>query len=154
MACAPSKDSDQHPPSLIKVFAVSMKKAWVLSYPLSAQRRLIRMGRCPGWSEFSPCAQSFCWFYHEAAQMTYTEYCDVVFFSIFFIKVFYKKYEKFGRPKICCNYSKIWTVWFYRILVCPKYADWQANSVDPDQTAPPGTIWYGSTLFAQTSPNS
>ena len=42
VACAPSEDSDQpgHPPSLIRVFAVSMKKAWVLSYPLSAQRRL------------------------------------------------------------------------------------------------------------------
>ena len=41
-ACAPSKDSDQpgHPPGLIRVFAVRMKKAWVLSYPLSAQRGL------------------------------------------------------------------------------------------------------------------
>ena len=41
MACAPSEDSDQpgHPPSLIRVFAVLMKKAWVLSYPLSTQRR-------------------------------------------------------------------------------------------------------------------
>ena len=40
--CAPSEDSDQpgHPPCLIRVFAVRMKKAWVLSYPLSAQRRL------------------------------------------------------------------------------------------------------------------
>ena len=40
--CAPSEDSDQpgHPPSLIRVFAVRMKKAGVLSYPLSAQRRL------------------------------------------------------------------------------------------------------------------
>ena len=40
--CAPSKDSDQpgHPPSLIRVFAVRMKKSWVLSYPLSAHRRL------------------------------------------------------------------------------------------------------------------
>ena len=38
MACAPSEDSDQpgHPPSLIWVFAVRMKKAWILSYPLSA----------------------------------------------------------------------------------------------------------------------
>ena len=45
--CAPSKDSDQpgHPPSLIRVLAVRMKKAWVLSYPLSAQRRL--------WSDWS-----------------------------------------------------------------------------------------------------
>ena len=42
MACAPSEDSDQpgHPPSLIRIFAVRMKKAWVLSYPLSTHRRL------------------------------------------------------------------------------------------------------------------
>ena len=42
MACVLSKDSDQpgNVPSLIRVFAVCMKKAWVLSYPLSAQRRL------------------------------------------------------------------------------------------------------------------
>ena len=42
MACAPSEDSDQpgHPPTLIRVFAVRMKKAWVLRYPLSAQRGL------------------------------------------------------------------------------------------------------------------
>ena len=40
MACALSKDSDQpgHPPSLISL-RVCMKKALVLSYPLSAQRR-------------------------------------------------------------------------------------------------------------------
>ena len=40
--CAPSEDSDQpgHPPSLIRVFAVRMKKARVFSYPLSVQWRL------------------------------------------------------------------------------------------------------------------
>ena len=48
--CAPSEDSDQpgHPPSLIRVFAVRMKKAWVHSNTLSAQRRLwsdLRMPR-------------------------------------------------------------------------------------------------------------
>ena len=39
MTCAPSEDSDQpgHPSSLIRVFAVRMKKLWVLSYPQSAQ---------------------------------------------------------------------------------------------------------------------
>ena len=36
--CAPSEDSDQS--GLIRVFAVCMKKDWVLSYPLSAPRRL------------------------------------------------------------------------------------------------------------------
>ena len=42
MACAPSENSDQpgHPPSLIRVFTVRMKKAWILSYPLSTQQRL------------------------------------------------------------------------------------------------------------------
>ena len=39
MICAPSEDLDQpwHPPCLIRVFAVRMKKAWFLSYPLSAR---------------------------------------------------------------------------------------------------------------------
>ena len=60
--CAPSEDSGQpgHPPSLIRVFAVPMKKAWVLSYPLSGW---------PGWSESSLGAQSFCWFCHKAAHL-------------------------------------------------------------------------------------
>ena len=42
MTCAPSGDSDQpgHPPSLIRAFAVRMKKSWVLNYPLNAQQRL------------------------------------------------------------------------------------------------------------------
>ena len=48
MACAPSEDSDQpgHPPSLIRVFAVRLKKARILSYPLSAKRRL-----CSDWAD-------------------------------------------------------------------------------------------------------
>ena len=55
LACAPSEDSDQpwHSPSLIRLFAVCIKKPWALSYPLSAQRRLIRLGRCLGCSESS-----------------------------------------------------------------------------------------------------
>ena len=68
MACVPGEDSDQpgHSPSLIRVFAVCMKKHWVLGYPLSAQRRLIRLGRWPCWSESSLGTQSFCWFWHVA----------------------------------------------------------------------------------------
>ena len=31
----------------------------------------------------------------------------------------------------------------------PNDTDWMANSVDPDQTAPLGAVWSGSTLFAQ-----
>ena len=42
MTCAPSEDSDHsgHPPSLIRVFAVCMKKHQIISYPLSAWGRL------------------------------------------------------------------------------------------------------------------
>ena len=40
MSVRPAKTQISHPPSLIRVFAVRMKKPWVLSYPLSAQRRL------------------------------------------------------------------------------------------------------------------
>ena len=65
--CAPSEDSDQpwHPPSLIRVFAVRMKKAWVLSYPLGAQRRLIRLGGLVRYKVFIVVAfgQEFSTFY-------------------------------------------------------------------------------------------
>ena len=53
------------------VFAVCMKKAKVLSYPLSAQRRLIRLGRCPGWPEPLLGAHSLCWFCHVAAHFLF-----------------------------------------------------------------------------------
>ena len=68
--CAPSEDSDQpgHPPGRIRAFAVRMEKAWVLSYPLSAQRIL--------WSDWADAQAdpslrwahgSFYWFCSVAA---------------------------------------------------------------------------------------
>ena len=33
-------------------------------------------------------------------------------------------------------------------MMRPNDADWMAKSVDPDQTAPRGAVWSGSTLFA------
>ena len=71
--CVPSEDSDQpgHPPSLIRNFAVRMKKPSVLDYSLSAQRRLIRLGGCPGWSESSLGTHSFSWFCHVAAHIMF-----------------------------------------------------------------------------------
>ena len=54
---------------------------------------------------------------------------------------------------ICCNHSKVWTMWLYHRLMSPNDADGMANSVDPDQTAhqtaPLGAVWSGSALFAQ-----
>ena len=69
--CASSEDSDQpgHLPSLVRVFAVRMKKPWVLSYPLSEQRRLIRLGGCPGWSEPSLGAHLLCWLWYVVAHI-------------------------------------------------------------------------------------
>ena len=74
MACAPSADSDHpgHPPSLIRVFAVRMKKAWVLSYPLSVKRRL-----WSDWADAQPdlslcwAHRPLCWFCREAAQISF-----------------------------------------------------------------------------------
>ena len=71
MAYAPSKDSDQpgHPPSLIRVFAVRLKKHWVLSYPLSTQPRLIGSDKADlslRWAHMP-----FCWFSQKAAHFDY-----------------------------------------------------------------------------------
>ena len=35
----------------------------------------------------------------------------------------------------------------------PKDAEGIPNSLDPDQTAPLGAVWSGSTLFAQACPS-
>ena len=48
------------------IFTVRMKKAWILRYPLSAQKRLWK--DCPVWSESLLGAQPHCWFCDEAAQ--------------------------------------------------------------------------------------
>ena len=97
MTCAPSKDSDQtgHPPSLIRVFAVRMKKAWILNYPLSEQRRL--------WSDWADAQADmslcwahmpFCWFCHEVAHL--------MFFVIVMVKLFW-----FPCPLTCDKISPI-----------------------------------------------
>ena len=80
MACAPSKDSDQpgHPPSLIRVFAVCLKKTRILSYPLSAQQR--------HWSDGADAQADlslqwvhmpFCWFCHDAAHCEKVKFCYI-----------------------------------------------------------------------------
>ena len=106
--CAPSADSDQpgHSPSLIRVFAVRMKKAWVLSYPLSAQRRLIRLVGCPGWSEYSLCVQPHCWFCHVGLSETYRYKRTGQFFIWNYIGnwyVFSKYLDNYWRYQYCAN---------------------------------------------------
>ena len=54
----------------------------------------------------------------------------------------YRKFPKYlDTPKICCNHSKIWTMWPYHRVLCPNDADGMANSVDPDQTTPLGALF-------------
>ena len=58
------------------VFAVRMRKPWILSFPWSAQQRLIRLCGNAGWSESLLSAHHFCWFCHAAAQIV-MNVCDI-----------------------------------------------------------------------------
>ena len=40
-------------------------------------------------------------------------------------------------------------MWLYYRVIRPNDADGMANSVDLDQSAPLGSVWPGSALFAQ-----
>ena len=52
----------------------------------------------------------------------------------------YRKFPKYSDTQIiCCNHSKIWTMWLYHRVMSPNDENGMANSVDPDQTAP--QIW-------------
>ena len=52
----------------------------------------------------------------------------------------YRKFPKYSdTQKICCNHSKILTMWLYHRVMSPNDADGMANSVDQS----------GSALFAQ-----
>ena len=45
----------------------------------------------------------------------------------------YRKFLKYSdSQKICCNPSKIWTMWLHHRVMNPNDADGMANSVDPD----------------------
>ena len=61
MACAPSEDSDQPGQWVAKDSSFLMRTA----------KPLIRLGGCPGWSESSLGAHSFCWFCHVVAHIRY-----------------------------------------------------------------------------------
>ena len=118
MAYAPSEDSDQpgHMPSLFRVFAVHMKKAWVLCYPLSAQQRLLS-----DWADAQAdlslhwAHMPFCWFCHEACHI-----CKSID-SCFCIYSNKKKRLPFSEGKIgqlptnlglsyfCQNFRTLWT---------------------------------------------
>ena len=101
------KPTKWHPPSLIRVFAVRMKKAWVLSYQMSAQRRLIRLDGCPGWYESSLGAQSFCLFCLDVAHINFhfmhvVRLCSWLMICTFI--VFQNTSNLAHYFQICCNW--------------------------------------------------
>ena len=66
----------------------------------------------------------------------------------------YRKFPKYSdTQRICCNHSKIRTMWLYHRVMSLNDAEGIANSVVPDQTAPLGAVWSGSALFAQAYPS-
>ena len=49
----------------------------------------------------------------------------------------YRKFPKYSDTQnICCNHSKIWTMWLYHKVMSPNDAPLEA-------------VWSGSALFAQ-----
>ena len=152
MECGPSEDSD--PPSLIRVFAVCMKKAWVLSYPLSAQRRLWSdwadaqadlsvhwahshfVGFVTRWLNLLVCLSN-CYKVTNIFEVTY---------SIHKRNREPDKYRKTPKisdiQNICCNHPKSLTRWLFLRVMHPKDATGIANSL--------GAVWSGSALVAQT----
>ena len=84
--CAPSEDSDQpgHPPSLIRVFAVRMKKPGSLATHRAHSADSDQTGRMPRLIWVFAGALSFCWFCHVVAQLYFVRADpdgDVVAFS-------------------------------------------------------------------------
>ena len=68
---APSEDSDQpgHPQSLISLRCPHEERLGSYLPIERTAKTLIRLGGCPGWSESSLGAHSFCWFCHVVAHI-------------------------------------------------------------------------------------
>ena len=89
------------------------------------------------WSDW-PDAQadlSLCWAHNDFVGFVMSQL--MFFFGLSIRQIS----EKFGHPKNCCNHPKMLTVWFYHTVMPPNDADWMANSVDSDQTAPERVVW-------------
>ena len=140
-----------------------MKKAWVLSYPLSAQQRL--------WADWAdaqadlslhwahshfvcfvmsrlkcldqhvrPWSMSSLW-----AKKSFASFTTLELSAKTLIQLYHKNPKISDMRKIYCNHPKSWTRWGFLRVIHPKDAEGITNSVDPDQT-----VWSGSALFAQT----
>ena len=64
--------------------------------------------------------------------------------------IYRKTPKNSDTQKFCGNHPKCSTRWPFHKVMGPKAVDGMANSVDPDLTAPLGTVLSGSTLFPKT----
>ena len=96
MVCAPSEDSDQpgHPPSLIRVFSVHMRKAESTAKPL------MRLGGCPGWSESSLGTKVILL---VLSCLTYVNNTDFCYFEAFYFPKLSEKARVFIYPSNCMS---------------------------------------------------
>ena len=83
--------------------AVCMKKAWVLSYPLSAQwRHWSDQTDAQGDLSLRWAHSSFCWFCHEAAQLLVAGWPHITLMQQAFYRLIYSKYpKKHTSPTTC-----------------------------------------------------
>ena len=106
--CAPSEDSDQpgRSPSLIRIFAVRMKKHWVHSYALSAVRRL--------WSD---------WADAKADLSLRWVHTHVVGFVMSWLMVYILKLFLFqlSSDNLSCWCSSFYIEWYYIFCFCFWY---------------------------------
>ena len=141
--------------------------------PVRLAKTQIRLGICPSWSVSLLCAQwvakgpsflhadsktlslrwahmLFCWFCHAVAHLlTCLWWSSAIVMKRAWNELYYRKVPKYSDTQnICCDNSKIWTMWLYHGVMSPNDADGMANSVGPDQTAPRGAVWSGSARFA------
>ena len=98
-----TEDSDQpgHPPCLISLRCAFHGKLRTQAFFMRTVKTLIRLGGCPGWSESSQGANSFCWFCHVVAHIS-------------------KRFSRNGeqcRPWSNCSFESS-LIWFY--TVCPN----------------------------------
>ena len=86
----------------------------------------------------------WCWYMQVIKHMPYISF--IVRKPKDHPKIFkwYRKFPKYSDTQnICCNHSKMWTMWLYHRIMGPKDADGMATSVDPDL----GAVWSGSALL-------
>ena len=62
----------------------------------------------------------------------------------------YSKFPKYSdTQKICCNHSKIWTMWLYYSVRSRNDADGMANTVNPDEQSDLGLYCFAQAYLSE-----